>query len=71
MRFWKEHTSLRVMLIAVSFLARLGLMIGSWRMTGSIVGLGIMLIGLVLLLSALMIYNKAFQDEKIRENPKK
>ena len=71
MRFWKEHTSLRVTLIAVFFLAGLGLVIGGWRMTGSIVGLGIMLIGLILLLSALMIYNMAFQDEKIRENPKK
>ena len=40
------------------------MVIGGWKLTGKITGLGIMILGLVLLLSALMIYNKAFEDPK-------
>lgn len=62
MNFWKEHTSLRVMIIAAFFVIGLVLVICGWKMTGKLAGLGIMLVGLVLLLSALMIYNKPFGD---------
>lgn len=54
--------SLRLAIIAVFFVVGLILVIVGWKMTGKLVGLGIMLIGLVLLLAALMIYNKPFED---------
>ena len=62
MQFWKEHTTLRVTLIALFFLGGMGLVIYGWTLSGKLAGLGIMLVGLVLLLAALFIYNKPFQD---------
>lgn len=64
MKFWKEHTSLRVAVIAVFFAVGLALVIGGWKMTGKLAGLGIMLAGLVLLLTAILVYNKPFEDPK-------
>lgn len=64
MNFWKEHTTLRVCLIALLFVAGLGLVIGGWTMTGQMTGLLIMLAGLILLVLALAIYNKPFQDKE-------
>lgn len=61
MKFWKEHASLRVLLIALFFLAGMVLIVAGWKMTGKMTGLVIMLAGLVLLLAALMIYNKRFE----------
>lgn len=61
MKFWKEHASLRVLLIALFFLAGMILIVVGWKMTGKKTGLVIMLAGLVLLLAALMIYNKRFE----------
>ncbi len=58
---WKEHATLRVILIAVFFLGGLGLTIGGWTMKGQLLGLGVMVIGVVLLLAALWLYNKVFQ----------
>lgn len=63
MNFWKEHTNLRVIIIAAFFVIGLVLVVSGWKMTGKLAGLGIMLIGLVLLLSALMIYNKPYGDK--------
>lgn len=60
-KFWKEHAMLRVILIAVFFVSGLGLTIGGWTMTGKLLGLGIMVLGVVLLLAALWLYNKVFQ----------
>ena len=34
------------------------------RMTGTLGGLGLMLVGLVVLMAALWLYNKVFQDPK-------
>jgi len=51
-------------LIALFFFLGLGLVIFGWTMTGKLSGLGVMLLGVVLLLSALMIYNKPFESEK-------
>ena len=62
MKFWKEHATLRVTLIALFFLGGMGLVIYGWTLSGKLAGLGIMLVGLVLLLAALFIYNKPFQD---------
>ena len=61
MKFWKEHASLRVLLIALFFLAGMVLIVVGWKMTGKMTGLVIMLAGLALLLAALMIYNKRFE----------
>ena len=44
----------------------LALTIGGWKMTGEMTGLIIMLVGLVMLILALAIYNKPFQDERRR-----
>lgn len=60
-KFWKEHATLRVILIAVFFVAGLGLTIGGWMMTGQLLGLGIMIVGVACLLAALWLYNKVFQ----------
>ena len=50
--------------MTVYFAAGLAMVIGGWKLTGKLAGLGIMLLGLILLLSALMIYNKPFEDPK-------
>ena len=64
MKFWKEHTALRVSLIALFFIVGLAMIIGGWQMTGQMIGLIIMIVGLALLIVALAIYNKPFQDPK-------
>ena len=64
MNFWKEHTSLRAVLIALFFLAGLALVIYGWTLTGRLSGLGLMIAGVILLLSALMVYNKPFEGDK-------
>lgn len=60
MEFWKEHVKLRVALIAAFFVVGLILVISGWKMTGQLAGLGIMILGVILLLAALFIYNKPF-----------
>ena len=64
MKFWKEHTALRVSLIALFFIVGLTMIIGGWQMTGQMSGLIIMIVGLALLIVALAIYNNPFQDPK-------
>ncbi|MCI8521810.1 MAG: hypothetical protein HFI62_01230 [Lachnospiraceae bacterium] len=66
MKFWKEHVGLRIGFILVFFILGLGLVIGGWKMTGELLGLVLMMIGLVFLLAAIMIYNKPFEDAKGR-----
>ena len=39
-------------------------MIGGWTLTGKMNGLIIMLVGLLLLIAALFIYNKPFEDKR-------
>ncbi len=63
MKFWKEHTSLRMTLIALFFFAGLALVIYGWTLTGKLSGLGLMIVGVILLLAALMIYNKPFESD--------
>lgn len=67
MEFWKEHTSLRVVVIAVLFVIGLALVFAGWKMTGQLVGLGIMIIGVIFLLTALLVYNKPFEEPKNRK----
>ena len=63
MNFWKEHTSLRAALIVIFFVIGLILVIAGWKMTGQLAGLGLMLVGIILLLAALFIYNKPYQGK--------
>jgi multisubunit Na+/H+ antiporter MnhC subunit len=62
MKFWKEHTALRLTVITVLFAAGIALLIFGWKMTGKLAGLGLMLLGVALLLAALAIYNKPFTE---------
>ena len=64
MRFWKEHTTLRAGLMAIFVVLGFVLLIVGWKMTGQLTGLALMLAGGVLLLTALMLYNKPFEEPK-------
>ena len=60
MNFWKNHATLRGLLIVLFFVVGLTLTIVGWKMTGELAGLGLMLVGIVLLLTALFVYNAPF-----------
>ena len=60
MEFWKNHATLRGVLIALFFVLGMILTIVGWKMTGELLGLGIMLVGIVLLLTALFVYNAPY-----------
>lgn len=60
--FWKEHSALRLLLIALFFAAGLALVILGWKMTGQLKGLGLMCLGTVSVLLALFVYNAPFED---------
>ena len=62
MNFWKNHVALRFVLIAVFFVIGLALTLVGWSMTGKLAGLGLMLVGIVLLLTALFVYNAAYKN---------
>ena len=61
MKLWKEHPALRIVLIAVFFVLGMALVIGGWKLTGQLKGLGIMIVGIILLLLSLTVYNQRFQ----------
>ena len=60
MNFWKTHATLRGILIALFFVLGMILTIVGWKMTGQLAGLGLMLVGIVLLLTALFVYNAPY-----------
>lgn len=62
MNYWKEHTTLRLTLMVILFVAGVILTFAGWSMTGKMAGLGLMILGLALLLAALYLYNKPFQE---------
>ena len=62
MNFWKNHTTLRAVLIVIFFVLGMALTISGWKMTGKLLGLGIMLVGIVLLLTALFVYNALYKN---------
>ena len=62
MNFWKNHVALRFVLIAVFFVIGLALTLVGWSMTGKLEGLCLMLVGIVLLLTALFVYNAAYKN---------
>ena len=57
MNFWKNHLVLRAILIVLFFVVGMVLTFVGWSMTGELLGLGIMLVGVILLLTALFVYN--------------
>lgn len=61
MEFWKNHPALRIVLMAVLFVAAMALVIAGWKMTGELAGLGIMVVGVFLLLVVLAIYNEPYR----------
>lgn len=60
MKFWKKHLVLRSVLMILFFVAGLALVLIGWGMTGLLSGLGLMLLGIVLMLTTLLLYNKAY-----------
>ena len=60
MNFWKEHTTLRGILILLFFVVGMVLTIAGWKMTGELAGLGLMLVGIIFLLTALFVYNAPY-----------
>ena len=62
MNFWKEHTTLRGVLILLFFVAGMILTIAGGKMTGKLEGLGLMLVGIIFLLTALFVYNAAYKN---------
>ena len=61
MNFWKNHTTLRGALIVLFFVIGMVLTVAGWKMTGKLEGLGLMLVGIVLLLTALFVYNAPYK----------
>ena len=61
MNFWKEHTTLRGVLILLFFVAGMILTVSGWKMTGKLEGLGLMLVGIILLVTALFVYNAPYR----------
>ena len=66
MKFWKEHTALRLVLMLLTFVLGLFLLIYGWKQTGQLGGLGLMLAGVALLLVTLALYNKPLKKKKKR-----
>ena len=60
MNFWKEHTTLRGILIAIFFVLGMILTVAGWKMTSKLEGLGLMFVGIILLLTALFVYNAPY-----------
>lgn len=54
---------LRSVLIALFFVIGLVLTFVGWKMTGKLSGLGLMILGLIFLLTALLLYNKPYQGK--------
>ena len=61
MNFLKKHVAVRMILIALFFVAGLALTLVGWSMTGKLLGLGLMLVGIIMLLTALFVYNAAYK----------
>lgn len=59
MNFWKEHVALRTILMILFFVSGLALVLIGWSMTGKLLGLVLMMVGIILMLTTLLLYNKA------------
>ncbi len=60
MKFWKDHAVLRIVLMILFFVVGLALVLYGWSLTGEMTGLILMLVGIVLMLTTLLIYNQRF-----------
>ena len=58
---WKKLATLRVILISLFFVAGIVLTIVGWKMTGELLGLGIMCVGIIFVLTALFVYNAPYK----------
>lgn len=58
--FFKKHPNLRAVLIVLFFVLGMVLTLVGWKMTGKLEGLGLMLVGMVFLLTALFVYNAPY-----------
>ncbi len=61
-KFWKEHVALRITIIALAFILGMCLIVAGWKLTGQLKGLLIMLVGVLLLLLSLYIYNRPYEN---------
>ena len=61
MNFWKNHATLRSVLIVLFFVVGMVLTLAGWKMTGKLEGLCLMLVGIILLLTALFVYNAPYR----------
>ena len=61
MNFWKKHLTIRAILIILFFVLGLVLTFTGWGMTGQLLGPGIMLVGVILLLASLFLYNATYK----------
>ena len=61
MNFWKNHLGLRATLIILFLVVGMTLTLVGWKMTGKLEGLGLMLVGIILLLVALFVYNAPYK----------
>jgi len=59
--FLKDNEALRMMLVAIFSLLGFVLVIIGWKMTGQLNGLGLMIVGVALLLTAMGIYNDKYK----------
>ena len=50
--------------MTIFFVVGLALILFGWSMVGEMTGLIIMIVGLLLLLTALLLYNKIYEDPK-------
>lgn len=64
MKFWKEHMALRALLMLIFSIGGLALVIYGWTLTSQMSGLIIMIVGVIFILTALLLYNKPFEDPK-------
>lgn len=61
MQFFRKYPAVRIVLMLLSFIAGMALLVVGWTMTGSLAGLGLMLLGLALILTTLALYNIVFK----------
>ena len=61
MNFWKDHGKLRMLLMILFFVVGLALVLIGWGLTGEMLGLGLMCLGLVFMLTTLFLYNARFK----------
>ena len=57
---FKNCPKLRGILILLFFVIGMVLTVVGWKMTGKLVGLGLMMVGMVFLLTALFVYNAPY-----------